>query len=92
MANHTYGQLAGGIGDYIHYHQNNYRLYGINRRQEGKSLSATHALKESREELKKLLRNRSIGTKAEILSNYLNEFFYGLPDISTQDKQQWHIG
>ena len=92
MANHTYGQLAGGIGDYIHYHQNNYRLYGINRRQEGKSLSATHALKESREELKKLLRNSSIGTKAEILSNYLNEFFYGLPDISTQDKQQWHIG
>lgn len=81
MARTVWKQVSGkqnkGIGDYVHARLENYRLYGINRTQEGHtSINAQQALEESHRTLKNLIRVRDNKIDATIIEKYLTGFFY----------------
>lgn len=74
------GKLKGGIGDYVHAHLEDYRNFGINRKEENDvnevALEAEYALYKSHQQLKNLIKNKDRNINANIIEKYLTSFFY----------------
>lgn len=65
-----------GIGNYIHYHRERYRTFGIGRREEGK-INLDAALAINKEKLKSMVNSQNINkSDCKKIADYYTDFYY----------------